>query len=151
MIRDVEISGFPDFTHRRKNCLNGCIALRCRRNIGRCLRKNNLRLRHSDSFHGKRCADCNLKCLRIGVSDILRRTDHNPSRNKGHTLSRRKHSGQIINRRVRIGAPHAFDKRRNRVVMVVTGFIVAQNLFLNTLSGHLKRNVNHFVIAPGRG
>ena len=140
--RNRQISGGLYLLHCLKYCFTAAVALRCRGNIGYCLRQNDLCLRHSYPFHRQRCIDRYHQCLRICISHILRSTDHDTSCDKSHTLSCIQHPCQIINRRIRIRPPHTFDKCGNGIVMIVTIFIISCCSLLNTLLCHIQSNVN---------
>ena len=90
------------------------------------------------------------QCLGICISHVFGGTDHDSSGNKRHALSCIQHPGQIINRRIRVGSPHAFDKRRNRVVMVVPGFIIPHHSLLDAFRRHIhESDVNFSVRTAG--
>mgnify|MGYP006922427727 CR=1 FL=1 len=113
------LCGFND-VHGTADGQAGGVAFRRACHINGSLGKNQLSLRHSHPFHSLGCADRHHKGIGICISHILRSADHNPPGNKLYILPGIKHLGQIINCRIRIRAPHALDKSRNHVIVVIS-------------------------------
>ena len=99
------------------------------------------RLRHTEPFHCLGGTDGHHQCLWISVRHILRRTDHDPAGNERHILPGIQHPCQIIHSRIRIRSPHAFDKCRYSIIMIISGFIITQNPFLDTFLCHIQSNM----------
>ena len=144
----------PPGAHRLisgKDRLAGRIALRRCGHIGGGLGEDDLGLRHPDPLHrlgsGHRHADR----LGIRVPHILGSTDHDPPGNELHILPGVEHPGQVIDRRVRIGAPHALDERGDRVIVVIAVLIIADRPLLDALLGHLQIDVDLPVSGTLRG
>ena len=87
------------------------IGFRCCCHIEDRLGKNDLGLRHTNALHRLCRADGHGKCLRIRVSHILCRADHDPAGNELDVLSGVKHACQVVNRRIRVRSAHALDER----------------------------------------
>ena len=119
--------------------------------IGGGVCQNDLCLRHAHALHGQRSADRHLQGLRVRISHILRRTDHDPPCDEGDAFSRIEHLCQIINRGVRVRASHALDERRNGIIMVIPRLIILHHPLLNALCRNVQRDVNLSVLSPGRG
>ena len=114
------------------------------------LRQNNLCLRHTDTLNCLCCRCCDNECHRIGIAHILRCADHNSSCDELNIFPRIKHSGKIINCCIRVRAAHAFDKRRDCIVMVISCFIIAHHTFLDTFTSYLKCDMDFSIITPLR-
>ena len=146
-----QIPCFLDTTHGRVNGAHRCVAFRRAGYISHRIRQNDLGLRHAYPLHRQRCAHSHLKRLGIRISHILRGANHDTARNEGDTFTGIKHFCQIIDRSVRIRPPHAFDKGRNRIIMVVPGLIVFHHTLLDAFARHLQRYVDFSVRGPRRG
>ena len=116
-----------------------------------CLRKNDLGLRHSHTFHCLCCCRCHAEGLGICVSDIFGSKDHDPSCDKFHIFSCIEHFCQIIDCRIWVGASHALDKGGNDIIMIVPVLIVAHHPLLDTLRSHLKGQMDLTVCITGCG
>ena len=68
---------------------------------------------------------------RIGIPYVLRRRDHDSSRDEPRIFSRFEHPGQPIGGGVRIAAAHALDERAGSVVVLVACGVVLDGLFLD--------------------
>ena len=124
----------------------GRIALRSRRDIGGRLGEDDLALRHSDPLHRLRRAHRDHKRIRIRISDILGSADHDPAGNKLHILTCIQHSGQVIDRRIRVRSTHALDECRDRIVVVIPVMIVANHPFLDTFRRDIDRDMDLSVL-----
>ncbi len=151
MSRNGQIPGLLHRLHCPENSFTACIALRRTGHISNRLGQNNLCLRHTDPLHCQRSIRCHCQSIRVCISHILRRTYHNPSGNKSHTLPCIEHSCQIINRRVRVRSPHTFDKCGYGIVMAVTGFIIPYRPLLNTFLCYIQCNINPAILTPSGG
>ena len=146
MHRNRQISGFFHRLHCRRNGVDRCVAFRRACNVGRRLCQNNLRLRHAHPLCCQGCRNRYLQRCRICIANILRRTDHHPAGDKCHAFPSIQHPRQIINRRIRIGAPHTLDKCRNRIVMIIACFVVFYCTFLNTFLGNLQGQMDFSIL-----
>ena len=128
-----------------------CITLWCTCHISNCLWQNDLCLRHSHTLYRLRRRCSNHKCHWICISDILGCKNHNTSCNKLHILTCIKHPCQIINRCIWIGTSHTLDKGRNRIIVVISRFVIGNHSFLNTLTRHIQGNVYDSILTSLRG
>ena len=130
--RNRQIPLFPNHFVSGHNGLYTGIGLLGGSHIGTGLGQNDLGLRHTDSLHRKAGAGSQNQGLRIRISHILRRTNHDSSGDKTNILSGLQHFRKIIHRRLRIRSPHGFDKGGNGVVMLRFS-VITKNLLLHTL------------------
>ena len=128
--------------HGIKDCIAGCIALRRTCHIRSGLGQDDLCFRHTDPLHCLSCCHRHLNGLWICISHILRCADHNPASNKFNIFPGIQHFRQIKDRRIRIRSPHTLDKCRDRIIMIISAFVIADHFFLNTLRCHLQRNMD---------
>ena len=140
--RNRKISGFLHKLSCRFDRFHCRVRLRCRCHIFRGLREDDLGLRPADPLRRKACGCRHPQCIRIRISDILCRTDHNAACNKFRLFSCLHHPGKIIHRSVRIGPAHTLDKSRDRIIVIIAFFIIARNTFLNALLCNLQRDVD---------
>ena len=133
----------PDCPHGCKYGIAGSVALGRARHIGDCLGQDDLGLGHPDPLHRLGRADGYAQRLGICVAHILGGADHDAPGDELDILPGIQHPGQVVDRRVRIGPPHAFDKGGNGVVMVVPVLIVTDRPLLDTLLGHIQGDVDH--------
>ena len=137
--------------HCLVNGLNGRITLGGRGHIGNRLRQHNPRFRHSQPLHRLRRRYCHRKCVGICISNILSRKNHDSSCNKFDILSCIEHPRQIIDRSIRVRAPHTLNEGRNGIIMIIPCLIVGNHPFLDALTGNLKGDMDDSIITPVRG
>ena len=142
----------------RAHCFHGlvhgqisCIALRRTGYISDCLSQGNPRFRHAKAFYGLSCRYRYLQCLRVCISHILCRTNHNSAGNKFNVFPCVQHFSKVKYRCIRVRAPHTFNKSRNGVIMVVPCLVVAHHPFLNTLRRCFQIDMDFPVFALFRG
>ncbi len=63
---------------------------------------------------------------RVGQSHVLAGEDHHPAGDEPGVLAGHQHPGQVVQRRVHVGAAHALDERAHHVVVGVAVAVVAQ-------------------------
>ena len=134
--RNRQIPFFPNHCISGHNGLYTGIGFLGGSHIGTGLGQNDLGLRHANSLHRKAGAGGQNQGLRIRISHILRRANHNSSGNNTNILSGLQHFRKIIYRRLRIRSPHGFDKSGNGVIMLRLS-VITKNLLLHTLRHHL--------------
>ena len=111
------------------------------------LGEDDFRLGHSDALHRLSRRYCHCQRLWIRISHILGRADHDPARDELDILPRVQHFCQIIHRRIRVRSPHALDKCRDRVIVVVSGLVVVHHTLLDAFRSHLQGDMDQAVLA----
>ena len=136
----------PHRFHRLENRLCAGIAFRRPRHIDCSLGEDELGFRHPHTFHLLRRRRSHYHGHGVRIADILRCADHDSSRDEFYILPRVEHFCQIVNGSVRIRSPHAFNKGRYRVVMLVSRLVIANHSLLNALRGSLQIDVDFPVL-----
>ena len=101
--------------------------------VGHRLRQRNPSFGKSDEVKSVFGGDGDLQRLRIGVADIFRRENHHAPSDKERIFAGLDHAHHPINRCVRVAATHAFDERRDYIVMLVAGLVITERRFLQGL------------------
>ena len=75
---------------------------------------------------------------------------HYPSGDKLNVFSCIQHPCQVIDCSIRIRTPHALNKRRNGIIVIISALIITDSPLLNTFLGHIQINMNPSVAASAR-
>ena len=137
--------------HRLHDGIYRGVALRGAGHIGRRLTQNDLALRHADPFHLLGSARRHHHGHRICVSHVLGGTDHDAPRDEAYILTRVQHSGEIIDRGVRVRSPHALYKCGDRIVVIVPVPFVPEHPLLDALLRHRQGDADPAVLVRRRG
>ncbi len=146
--RNLQIPALLYFFHRLEDSCRTCIRLRRSRYIDRSLGQDDLSLRHADPFHCFCSTDRNLERPRVSSSAFFCCRNHDSPGNESHIFPDRKQPCQIIQRRIRVRTAHAFDERRNRIVMIVAILVITDVLLLNAFFCHCKRDMHIAIVCP---
>ena len=137
----------PVFHIRLRGTQRGVGAVRFRRSrqIHRAVRQRNLRLRQPDEFHRLLRRHRQHQPMRIGQPDVLARQNHQPPRDEPHLLAGVEHFRQPVERRVRVGAAHAFYKCGDRVVVLIAIRVIDHRFFLDAFLRRRAVDADHAI------
>ena len=112
------------------------------RQVERRLGERQHRLRHADKMRRLLRRHRDGKRMRVGQAHVLSREDDEAPRHEQRVLARLEHPRHPVHGSVGIAAAHAFDQRRDDVVMLVPRAVVQQVALLQRGLDMLHRNRN---------
>ena len=110
---------------RRERRQHG-VRLRREREVDGGLGEVQLRLRQADVLDGARSRHRHDEGVRIGEADVLGGEDHHAAGDEARILAGLEHRGEVVDRRIGIGAAHRLDEGGGEVVVLVAGPVVAE-------------------------
>jgi len=149
MVRDFPVRSSLDLVFHLVEGDVGGVRFGCGGDIDHGLGQGDLAFGEPQPFHGLGGRGGHQEGPGVGVPDVFRRGDEQPSRDEPGVFACREHLGHPVEGRVRVRSAQGFDEGGDGVIVVVAGFVVTDGAGLD--GGFRDRQVDPHPAAVSRG